>query len=186
MLVVGLAVGFFIGFGVTNKDLDVDWKAITPICAALIASGVALYISNRWKNQKGAEVIADEAKQNIKDILELIKVAYEMVSNNCTADQSYENFKIFVKLHERIVRSSLYINDCTDVDGFKPKMEEFFEHCIKVQLTGRDFKPKENNPEFKSNLKDVINYLGSTGINMVNILIPYSIYQKKFIFKNKS
>lgn len=74
-LVVGLIVGLFIGFGVTNKELDVDWKSITPIFAALIASSIAaataLYISNKWSGQKGGEVIAGIAKSTLNNSAKL-------------------------------------------------------------------------------------------------------------------
>lgn len=49
----------------------VDWKVFSPIIAALIASCTALYISNKWRSQKGSEVIASHAIETIFKMSEL-------------------------------------------------------------------------------------------------------------------
>lgn len=167
----------------------VDWKAITPIFAALIASGIAsgtaFYISSKWRKQKGAEVIANEAKQTIKDLLEIIKIVHIITNKNSTPDESIDDFKVFKQLYEPIARSSLYINNCVEIDGFKEKMEGFFNSCLEFMKLEPEFKPKFYNDEFRKNVEKKVNLIGSTGITMVNTLIPYSTYQKEFIFKNK-
>lgn len=56
----------------------IDWRAVTPIIASIIASGVALYISNKWNGQKGIEVIANEAKYSLQYLAELQRLQCEI------------------------------------------------------------------------------------------------------------
>lgn len=154
----------------------VDWRAVAPILASLIASFTALFIANRWRNQKGAEVVANEVKDDIKDILEIIRIVSYITSDNTTPEQHSDYFKTFKLLYESVVRNSLYIENCVVIDGFKDQMIDFFEHC-------RDLLWVDS--EYKENFKKKSGYINSTGIAMVNILLPYSIYQKKFNFRKK-
>lgn len=190
VLLVGLVVGFFIGFGVTNKDLDVDVKAIAPIISGAIATTVAaiiaLHISNKWSKQKGGEVVADEAKQTIKDLLEIISISYNMNSYAASPELIAEKLKQFELLSEQILRSSLFIDECIVIDNLKFKLNEFNEICWAVKDIGLKLDPIKNNEAFKNKLNGKVGYIGSKGVAMVNILIPYSTYQKKCIFKNKS
>ena len=68
-----------------------DWKAITPICAALIASCTALYISNKWNNQKGSEVIANEAKSMIIKISRLQSLQGDIIKKILCTRQISQN-----------------------------------------------------------------------------------------------
>lgn len=154
----------------------VDWRAVATLLASLIASSTALYISNKWKGQKGGEVVANEAKQTIKDLLEIIRIVGYITSDNTTPEQHSDYFKAFKSLYESVVRSSLYIDNCVEIEGFKDQMNEFFEHCRSLLWV---------DSEYKENFKKKSGYIGSTGITMVNILIPYSIYQEKFKFRKK-
>ncbi|MBE9400447.1 hypothetical protein IQR32_03655 [Acinetobacter albensis] len=187
VFVVGLFGGFFIGFGVTNKDLDVDWKAITPIFSGILASAVAattaLYISNKWKSQKGGEVVANEAKQTIKDLLEIINISYHMNSYSASPEMIAEKYARFVILSEQILRSSLFINECIVIDNLNFKLNEFNEICWAVKGIGLESDPVRNHNEFKNKLAGKVGYIGSLGMSLVKILRPYSVYQKDFKFK---
>lgn len=64
----------------------IDWGAISTIIGAVIASATALYISRQWRNQKGSEVIANEAKSLFYDVCEHKKhidyiLNYEVTKN---------------------------------------------------------------------------------------------------------
>ena len=164
----------------------VDWRAIAPIFAALIASGTALYISNKWNKQKGAEVVANEAKQTIQDILEIINISYQMNSIVASPDFNAEKFKQFELLNEQILRSSLFINECIVIDDFKLLLDEFHQQCLSVKDIGFEFDPLKNNKKFKDELVDKARNVGRSGSIMADMLIPYSTYQKEFIFKKRS
>ncbi|MCH7294111.1 hypothetical protein [Acinetobacter higginsii] len=85
----------------------VDWKAITPIIAASIAACIASFtafkISNRWSNQKGSEVIANEAKEAIYQINELSKF-YQQYLNNFNP----QNLDILLNEHQLIFKDLIH------------------------------------------------------------------------------
>ena len=65
---------------------SLDWGAISTIIGAGIASATALYISRQWRDQKGSEVIANEAKSLFYDVCEHRKhidyiLNYEVTKN---------------------------------------------------------------------------------------------------------
>ncbi len=156
----------------------VDWKAITPILAALIASGTALCISNKWSGQKGAEVVADEAKQTIKDLLEIINISYNMNSYTASPELIEEKIKRFELLSEQILRSSLFIVECTLNDDLKKELDSFNQLCWAVKDICLESDPARNHHDVKNKIAGKVSYIGSTGMQMVKILIPYSMYQK--------
>ena len=136
MLVVGLAVGFFIGFGVTNKDLDVDWKVVAPMISGAIATTVtaitALYISNKWSRQKGAEVVADEAKNTIKEIFELNKIL-SRIKNYAITDNELKGviedlgyLKDIIKLKLNFFNDDIKSEDQQQLSALNDNLETFY------------------------------------------------------------
>lgn len=162
----------------------VDWGAVATIAAALIASFTAIYIYFQWKNQKGAEVIANEAKQNIQDILEIIKVISLIRQKSFDSERS-KNFGDFNRLYESVVRSSLYIDDCVEIKDFKKSIDEFFDCCLKFKRFESQYRHHAQESKFIEHVDGEINVIQIKGVNIVNTLIPYSIYQKKFKFRKK-
>lgn len=162
----------------------VDWGAVATIVAALIASFTAIYIYFQWKNQKGAEVIANEAKQNIQDILEIIKVISLIRQKSFDSERS-KNFGDFNRLYESVVRSSLYIDDCVEIKDFKKSIDEFFDCCLKFKRFESLYRHHAQDSKFIEHVDGEINVIQIKGVNIVNTLIPYSIYQKKFKFRKK-
>ena len=159
---------------------------VLTISAYLIPVALVLEAYNAWRDQKGTEVIANEAKQTIKDLLEIISISYNMNSYAASPELIAEKLKQFELLSEQILRSSLFIDECIVIDNLKFKLNEFNEICWAVKDIGLKLDPIKNNEAFKNKLNGKVGYIGSKGVAMVNILIPYSTYQKKCIFKNKS
>lgn len=162
-----------------------DWRAITPIIAALIASGTAWGISNKWNNQKGSEVVASEAKQTIKDLLEVIKIVNYIKSGSYDERTDKEQFDRFELLFESIVPSILYIDDCIHIDDLKTNLFEFTSDVNELIKLKRNNSFNFNSEKYKNRLDSVIDSLSQHGMDVVNILHPYSIYRKKFKFKSK-
>ena len=71
------------------------------------------------------------------------------------------------------------------IDSFNLKLNEFNELCWAVKDIGLEFDPVRNHNEFKSKLASKVSYIGSSGMCMVKILLPYSIYQDKINFRKK-
>lgn len=147
-----------------------DWKAFTPIVASLIASGTALWISNKWNKQKGGEVVANESKQVIKDLLEMVKILNFIKSDMYERKDKEIEFKKFKVLYDSTVIGILYMDDCIIVDGLKLKL--------------KDLTNAGNEIKIRNDLSYVSNFSVSA-INLVNLLNPYSIYISPCKFKSK-
>ncbi|WP_180023397.1 hypothetical protein [Acinetobacter sp. YH1901134] len=186
LLVVGLIFGFFIGFGVTNKELDVDWKAIAPIISGLMASTIAaltaLYISNKWGKQKGGEVIATESKQAIKDILELVKIINYFDKGVVNEDDLNEEFKKFANGYDFIVINVAFIEDCLVDNNLKTSFDEFTISSLRV----KSLISYENKRPGDKVLSNAIREFNNEAIKLVNSLNPYSTYRKECKFKLKN
>lgn len=162
----------------------IDWKAVTPIIAALIASSIAaltaLYISNKWNKQKGGEVIANEAKQVIKDTLELIKTInlidhshYKIVD----VELEYENF---LKTYDSVVTNCSYIDNSIIDVKLSYALDDLSENTFSFKEKFRDLKIKPGS----SDLSNSIEVFSESAIKLVDLLTPYSNYRKKCKFKN--
>lgn len=167
----------------------IDWGIFKDISVALIGAGipsiVAWKIFKSWGWQKGSEVVANEAKQAIKDLLEIISISYNMNSYTASPELIAEKYARFVILSEQILRSSLFINECIVIDNLNFKLNEFNEICWAVKGIGLESDPVRNHNEFKNKLAGKVGYIGSLGMCMVKILLPYSIYQDKINFRKK-
>lgn len=73
----------------------VDWGAISTIAAAVIASLVALYISDQWRYQKGTEVIANEAKRLLAELAELRLLIKKINSGTLRGEDLEQAIKSF-------------------------------------------------------------------------------------------
>lgn len=158
---------------------------VLTISAYLIPIILVIGAYNQWRMQKGTEVVANEAKQTIKELLEIINISYLMNSYKASPESNAEKFKEFKLLSEKILRSSLFIDECVAIDDFRSLLNEFNGLCWEVKDIGLEFDPVRNHREFKDKLSGKVGYIGSQGDAMVKILIPYSTYQKDFIFKTK-
>lgn len=159
----------------------IDWKVIAPILASLIASGTALYISNKWSRQKGGEVIATESKQVIKDVLDLVKIinyiAYGLKKN----EDFNEEFAKFESGYELVVINTAFIEDCILDDNLKVYFSRFAKSSLKVKRMIKN----DNKIPGDIELEEAINQFNEEAIQLVNTLNPYSIYRKECKFKSK-
>lgn len=163
----------------------VDWGAISSIAAALIASGTALYISNKWSKQKGGEVIATESKQVIKDILELVKIINYFENGPKKKDEDLEaEFEKFVNGYDFVVINTAFIEDCLVDDDLKVNFDSFSVSSLKVK---RIIKENNKRPGDKE-LARAVHEFNIEAIKLVNTLNPYSTFRKgcKFKLKKKS
>lgn len=73
----------------------VDWGALATIGAAFIAAATAVCISNQWRSQKGAEVIANEAKRLLAELAELRLLIKKISSHTLSNEDSKRAVKSF-------------------------------------------------------------------------------------------
>lgn len=192
-LVTGLVGGWFLGFGVTNQELDVDWRAITPIFAALItgaiAAGTALYISNKWNSQKGGEVIANEAKEAIKYFKkvadDLGRLNIDVIARQINTDADLHKSNLFVNLTDgmsNILKIVQFLQEATKdeelvdwYDEIGGNYTKFINLCEEALMS--DDK-NSNSKEVMALIDFTIIYLGLFERN-IKYLMDYAMYKRK-------
>lgn len=99
-----------------------DWGAITTITGAGIASATAWYISKQWRDQKGSEVISNEAKLIINDLNVIYETAHKLqdlfLANKI--EELKDQVKLFVQQRNEIDSKMLLFNTLVEV-GFNKK-----------------------------------------------------------------
>ena len=162
-----------------------DWKGITPICAALIASCTALYISNKWNNQKGSEVIANEAKSMIIKISRLQSLQGNIIKK--IKDSGGYNFpKTELSDFETTTNE---LSDSMNFLGFALKHDKSLSQLPSIVgaqalLFIRDIgRYKEGVLDINSKSFNMIN--SNDAFTLTEILLDYAMY-KKSISGNRS
>ncbi|AOA57589.1 hypothetical protein [Acinetobacter larvae] len=163
--------------------LNIDWGAIATLFAAFIASATALYISNQWNNQKGREVVADESKHAIKDLLELIKIAYFIRASEYNILEYESNFNRFKGLAETISLSILYLDDSVDMKNLAISYQHLFSVVDRIIALKNSDHWNDQHPEFLAEIDLTVEQLKTEAMNVINILGPYSAYRVEFKFK---
>ena len=162
----------------------IDWRAFTPIIASLIATGIAsftaLYISRKCSKQKGAEIIADESKQVIKDTLEMVKIINYIGSGSSKKDD-LKDLDVFKKLFESVVINTAFIEDSIIDNSLKISFSLFSKKSIPINKMISAQKIEVGD----TNLSPLISEFNEAAISLVNVLNPYSIYRKPCKFKKK-
>lgn len=120
----------------------IDWKVIAPILASLIASGTALYISNKWSGQKGKEVLASEAKNLLSDLYELRSHIELLDSNKIIDDKKFlEEIVGFNDRNSRIKNSLLFLSKELNAK-YLVDFNEFIENLKNANIKLAGYKPK--------------------------------------------
>lgn len=89
-----------------------DWGAI----ATFVGAGVALYISCQWKNQKGSEVIANEAKEYIYNLSKLELIQMEIETKSTTAKRRKELLEEYILYKNKASKHSNFLGKACSKD----------------------------------------------------------------------
>lgn len=76
---------------------SLDWGAISTILSAILASIVAWYISEKWNDQKGSEVISLECKNLWYELDKLSEIYTDLEQNPTYRGENHNNFYSGVK-----------------------------------------------------------------------------------------
>ncbi|MBH8359955.1 hypothetical protein [Acinetobacter baumannii] len=109
---------------------SLDWGIIKDILVALISagipSGVAWQIFKGWNNQKGTEVIANEAKAVLVGIAELQRLQGEIYKSVINGTFNGESLFEYKKTFDQVSKSSVFL-------GFAIKNGQFNNDIIQVK-----------------------------------------------------
>lgn len=165
-----------------------DWNLASkfiPFITSLITIIIALFVYHYWHKQKAKEVMANEAKQCIKDLLEMIKIInYFKVGKYKIVQEQELEFSKFKVLFEQTIINIMYIDDCVKIKNLRENKFDFSKAgnaFIKLKSNNSaDF----DNSKFLSQLDEHVQEFGVKGMNIVNLLKPYSLYRETFKFKD--
>lgn len=178
---------------------DVDWKAIAAIISPIITSSVALFIFFNWRKQKGAEVIALESKETIKELLDISNTLnrLERISSHKQHKADIEReIEKFVVVSDTALKRLFFINYSINdykidkkinlFQNFATSILRFHNHRLNYLVDtsfSSNIVPSSNSPDFQK-LTDQID-------DLLIFLQPFSIYKtppnfKPFLKSNKT
>ncbi|MDP7761101.1 hypothetical protein QWI77_13745, partial [Acinetobacter baumannii] len=92
---------------------NLNWDLVIKFIQIIIPLGIALFVYHIWHEQKGKEVVANEVKELLKNILE------EMTIISLLRYETQKDLKLIEEKIERLnnltqinMRSALFIENC--------------------------------------------------------------------------
>lgn len=162
----------------------IDWNELIKIVTPFV---IAFAVYHVWHNQKGKEVIANEARELIKDLLEyitcLIRLTHVVPR---TYEELVEEVNQIKTLKLKIFRSVHYFDECMKDESLEKILSEYFDKDSLVEEKMMFMSRNLVLTSFKKDLtltEDKIKELVKVGEKLIVELKPYSIYKKRFKFK---
>lgn len=162
-----------------------DWGAISTIIGAGIASATALYISRQWRNQKGSEVIANEANKAFKVLSEI-----EILSFSALKHFKDDNYKHLVSTYTEyqdkyeILRDSilliLYVVSDSSLKDKYSNFDNTYENFSKVISNKLEYDSfnDSNIDELTRNIDDIVFTKHSYSNEIKIILSEYALFKR--------
>jgi len=164
-----------------------------PLVTGIITIGVAGFVYHVWHKQKGKEVIANEAKEAIKELLELLNIHMKLINKiriSCDIDVTVHE-KINEKM-ESLYRKLYFIESCMEIENLNEyitKSQIFIKKIDETIDTLHNYK-KVNSADMaierEKYISILIEYSGSY-YNYSDLILdtikPYALYKKKYNFR---
>ncbi|MDC4427996.1 hypothetical protein NQ647_03370 [Acinetobacter baumannii] len=163
----------------------IDWDLVLRLVQIIVPIGIAIFVYQVWHDQKGKEVVANEVKELLKNILEEITIVsmlrYETQKNMESINEKIERLNILTQVN---MRSALFIGECLDEDGLKEIFEKYNTKSTDNYVLLRENALKVKSPKEYlqiNNLSETkLNEFKQPTENVLNKISPYAIYRKKF------
>jgi hypothetical protein len=164
-----------------------DWELASkfiPLVTGFITIGVAGFVYWVWHKQKGKEVIANEAKELIKNLLELSlinrSIRYEGSENK---EKLLTKILKFNELSNESSRSMLFINKSIESNNLDDLVSDF--NTRKDRIYNTIYNTVNNSVEVFQIIDFIqsefftkdINDFNLAIENIVNVIHPYSLYK---------
>lgn len=163
----------------TDIDLFETFKAFTPYILAIVVYLV-------WHRQKGKEVLANEAKENIKSITELSMMQLDIIDTLTKRDinRIKEKSKKYYDDYHKITRNLHFLYRFSD-SKTKKYIEIFRENSINygtyISLFNNQKIDKLTEEKYKDIIKELNNLYAENYSNsreLVKLLSKYAFYKK--------
>ena len=154
----------------------VDWRAITPLVSSVFAACIALYISNKWNKQKGAEVVANEAKAyliKLSELQSLQGVILKSIIESNGYDVNKSAIKEFKEKHDQLANSVVFLGFAINSVQFSNDSSTLFSQTKIFQNDVHDYLNNEKN------VNQIRGIDPSLAYKLTEDLLKYALYKKK-------
>ncbi|AYX96299.1 hypothetical protein ACUTA3_18630 [Acinetobacter baumannii] len=167
---------------------NLNWDLVIKFIQIIIPLGIALFVYHIWHEQKGKEVVANEVKELLKNILE------EMTIISLLRYETQKDLKLIEEKIERLnnltqinMRSALFIENCLHEKelGMLFTNYNMVSTDTYVLLRNNALKAKDPKEYMNFNIQSRINldaYNKPTEA-IIKKLSPFAIYTKKISLK---
>lgn len=174
-------------------DCSWNWGAIGSIAGAgatLIATIVAICIFKQWRNQKGSEVIANEANEIVKNLSVLHENIKYITTHSINKNYALSMFKDIEDLSNKNKRELLFLKASIVNENLEKLLDNFLKHergllitieySLKIHSNINDFLNEMMENKRIGELKLYTVYLD----DLITIIRPYSLYKERVFFKD--
>lgn len=160
----------------------VDWGVIGSLLSAMagfLSAGAVVWVFFRWREQKGAEVVSNEAKE----IIYLYK-EFESFYDRHRCNINKENISSLTidynRIHNEISKKLYFIERSISCQSDKKHLSAFAE-SIGANSWYRFHKMNEHleSENYREAFKTEINKFSSLGEKYLGIIFDYALYNKK-------
>ncbi|HAW7017250.1 TPA: hypothetical protein JIR17_14035 [Acinetobacter baumannii] len=167
---------------------NLNWDLVIKFIQIIIPLGIALFVYHIWHEQKGKEVVANEVKELLKNILEEMTIIsllrYETQKNISLIEEKIERLNNLTQIN---IRSILFIENCLHEKDLGTLFTNYNivstdTYVLLKYNTMKAKDPKEFmnfNIQSKNNLDE---YIKPTEA-IIKKLSPFAIYTKKISLK---
>lgn len=153
---------------------------LISLLGSLVTAYVAINIFGKWKEQKGSEVVANESRELIKDLLLLVQILGYLKSNKYEENEIINKCKEFMEVNTDIVKKNLYLKSIINDTKLEKSVSEYNNKNIEIRDLIEESISKNQLVKIKESL---FKEYGDKAFYLVNILKPYTIYRKDIKFK---
>lgn len=150
----------------------------------LITPIVAIYIFKKWKKQKGSEVIANESKEAIKDLLELSVINTNIVFGGSKSKTELESKLLkFKEIAEKSHRAMLFLTTDQDIDKLDLLLPNYYQYTESIYHSINNVVACSNDMQVLQFMQLEMTKQNTLRLNecinkLISILYPYSVYKK--------
>lgn len=190
IILTSLSYAFYIVFVAVGANEEIA-SSLLSWTSTMFATIALLYTFNSWREQKGSEVIANEAKDLIKDITQNISILGDIIYEYSNLTIKNENVisnllnckKLELEIHRKIyfIENTIVFYDLDKLyKDFDYKNSSIIDN-LEFRINKNDFKEYER---YRPLLIEKYIALCKLSDDLIKKLSIYSLYQRPIKFKN--
>lgn len=175
-----------------------DWELASkfiPLITAIISIFIAGFVYWAWHNQKGKEVIANEAKEAIKEFLEFGSKINKTNQNLDLNEVDLDHISRLKYIYEESNKRLLFLVNSIEIPYLKKTMFDFhvenhqlFSRLELIHVLKKEYVDEQHqiDPKLIDETRQLISKSYCSMLKIVDLLRPYALYKTKFKYKKLS